>query len=547
MATAKSKIEITAVDRTKRAFSSVKGGLSSVGKAVFSVKGAIAGLAGAAGFGALVKSSLASVDALAKMSDRLGIATQDLAALHFAAEQMGTSSQTVDKALEGLNRRLGEASAGFGTAKRALDQLGLSAEHLKEVSPAQAMAEISDAMKEVGSQAEKAQIANDLFGRSGMQMINMLDAGSEGLGAFADEAERLGITISRVDAAKIEAANDAWNRVKTSIKGVAQQISVALAPFLEWVADKFTEMATRGVNWGDITVKAIRFVATGVAYLVDAWTAMKATFVFLQIKFQEFKNFTLNGIREMLLAMDTLPGAAGQFTEATSNMFWAIQEGNKTVKELQMTLGNLVEESAVDKVTSVFDEIQAKSQETAEVVANTLKPVLVDVAETQVEAAAAGANGAKDIQKKQTDGEKKELNKRKETALQVSKAIFGDSKAGKISEALINTYTGVSRALAEYPPPISFAMAAAQAAIGLKQVAAIKSTNYGGGGGAAGAGGGGGVPVGAQASAQQAQGPTEGPREINIGLQGSTFSAESVRDLMGEINEQIGDGVTLGT
>lgn len=62
--------------------------------------------------------------------------------------------------------------------------------------------------------------------------------------------------------------------------------------------------------------------------------------------------------------------------------------------------------------------------------------------------------------------------------------IFGDTKAVAIATALINTYQGITKALATYPPPIAQAMAAIQAAAGFMQVQNIRrQTSKGGGGG----------------------------------------------------------------
>lgn len=62
-----------------------------------------------------------------------------------------------------------------------------------------------------------------------------------------------------------------------------------------------------------------------------------------------------------------------------------------------------------------------------------------------------------------------------------NKKMFELNKAAGITNAIINTYEGVTKALASYPPPISFAMAGAQLAAGMAQVAAIKSQSFGGG------------------------------------------------------------------
>jgi len=64
-----------------------------------------------------------------------------------------------------------------------------------------------------------------------------------------------------------------------------------------------------------------------------------------------------------------------------------------------------------------------------------------------------------------------------------NRKMFELNKAAGITNAIINTYEGVTKALAAYPPPISFAMAGAQLAAGMAQVNAIKNQTFGGKGG----------------------------------------------------------------
>lgn len=65
---------------------------------------------------------------------------------------------------------------------------------------------------------------------------------------------------------------------------------------------------------------------------------------------------------------------------------------------------------------------------------------------------------------------------------QHSKKAFKINKIAGIANAIVNTAQGVTKALASYPPPVSFAMAAAQGAAGLAQINAIKSQSFSGGG-----------------------------------------------------------------
>ena len=93
--------------------------LGNFRKSVLNVRTAVVALAGAGGMGALVKSSLDAVDALAKTSQKLGITTEALAGLRHAAELTGVKTQTLDMAIQRMTRRVAEAAAGTGEAKAA--------------------------------------------------------------------------------------------------------------------------------------------------------------------------------------------------------------------------------------------------------------------------------------------------------------------------------------------------------------------------------------------------------------------------------------------
>jgi hypothetical protein len=61
-----------------------------------------------------------------------------------------------------------------------------------------------------------------------------------------------------------------------------------------------------------------------------------------------------------------------------------------------------------------------------------------------------------------------------------NKKLFQVQKAYNIANAIMDTYTGANKALALYPPPLSYAMAAGQIALGMANVATIKSQTFSG-------------------------------------------------------------------
>lgn len=125
-----------------------------------------------------------------------------------------------------------------------------------------------------------------------------------------------------------------------------------------------------------------------------------------------------------------------------------------------------------------------------------------------------------------------------------SKKMFEINKIAATASAIVNTAQGVTKALATLPPPLSFAVAAATAAAGMAQIRAIQSQQFGGGGGVPSPGGGAGAP-----SAAAVAEPESARRYIRVeGIEaGSLFDAKSVRALIRQIGEELGDGVVLST
>ena len=265
------------LSRMRKRFSTAAAGAAKLGQA--------AAAAGAAIAGTLVSAGLQSVDSLAKVSDRLGIATQDLASLRFAAEQTGVSTGTLDMGLQRMTRRVAEAAQGTGAAQGALEELGLSARALAEQSPDQMFRQITEAMEGVDNQSDRVRLAMKLFDSEGVSLVQTMKGGTKALDEFARQAQTAGLTINRFDAAKVEAANDAFNRVRKMVHGLGQQLAVKLAPVLEGIADRFFGVGVESGGMASLAttafkaiVKAAGVVGNSIRLLQLGWTAMKWAF-----------------------------------------------------------------------------------------------------------------------------------------------------------------------------------------------------------------------------------------------------------------------------
>lgn len=226
--------------------------------------GAAAVAAAAGTYAALVRSQMGTIDSLAKTSDKLGIATEELQALRHAAELTGVSTGTLDTALQRMTRRVAEAAKGTGEAKAALEELGLDAQVLARLSPDEQFRRISDAMEGVANQGDRVRLAMRLFDTEGVALVNTMRGGREALDAYKQEVQDFGLAISRVDAAKVEQANDALFRAGEVMRGALTKAAVEVAPIITEISNRFIEAATDAETFGNVTDK----VFSGIVYTV---------------------------------------------------------------------------------------------------------------------------------------------------------------------------------------------------------------------------------------------------------------------------------------
>ena len=233
------KIIISAVDKTKKGFRGVTNGLKTVTNAVFSMKSALGLAAGAAAMGLLIKKSVDVVDSLDKTASKIGVTTQALTKMRFAAGLTGVATTTMDMALQRFTRRTAEAARGTGEAKGALQKLGLDATELIKMPLEERMLALSDAFSQQTNEAEKLALAFKLFDSEGAALVNTLKLGRDGLKEMFKEAESLGIVLSTTAVKGIVKAKDAISKLFTLFSGVRDQMTAALAPALEKIANLF--------------------------------------------------------------------------------------------------------------------------------------------------------------------------------------------------------------------------------------------------------------------------------------------------------------------
>jgi hypothetical protein len=235
MAIDPTKIIISAEDRTRQAFDSVRGGLT-----------AITGLAAALGAGVLantVKEAAKFNDEMDEMAQKLGLNLTSLSELKYAADLSGDSFDALQTGIKKLTSNMGDLANGGKEAKELFSSVGIealdSSGKLRDAD--EVLKDIADLFQRLPDGAQKTALAIKFFGKSGADLIPMLNEGSAGLERFADEARKLGVVVSDDMARASAQFNDNIDRLGKVADGIKLSIGNRLIPALAELSDELVE------------------------------------------------------------------------------------------------------------------------------------------------------------------------------------------------------------------------------------------------------------------------------------------------------------------
>ena len=243
-------------------------------------------------------------DNIAKMAKRTGVSTEALSEMGFAAEQSGSNIETLEAGLRRMSRVIKDAGDGLGEAQDALKGVGLSAQALQGMSPEAQFKALADGLSRVTDASKRAALAQEIFGRSGTQLLPLVADGAKGIEALQEQARALGLTISSETAADAELLADTLNILKRSLKQVIFSIGGALSGTVVNAASAVTKFVSRAIRW----VQLNRQLVVTVVKVAAAVGAAGATLVALGISIST-AGAALGGLATLVGAIGTAIGA----------------------------------------------------------------------------------------------------------------------------------------------------------------------------------------------------------------------------------------------
>lgn len=229
--------------------------------------GAVAASAIVVGIKHLVEEQVEFAKQLERTSKRLGIQTDSLQELRYAAEQAGIEQHALDMGMQKFMIRTAQAAQGTGSAVNSLKELGVQ---LKDSTgnlrtPADLIAQAADGFAKLTSQADKARIAQTLFEEEGVQLIDMLQNGSAGLKKMRQEAHQLGAVMEQESIQSSRNLGQVLMRIGYALSSLKRSLVDALMPALQ------------------ITARGCEYLVTGVNHIIQHTTILKGSLTALSL------------------------------------------------------------------------------------------------------------------------------------------------------------------------------------------------------------------------------------------------------------------------
>lgn len=183
--------------------------------------------------------SAGAMDAIDKGSAKVGLSKQAYQEWSYVLGQNGMDISKMEVGMKTLVAAMDGAAAGTKSATEKFDALGLSIYdsngNMKDQETM--MNEAIFALANMENGTEKARLATELFGKSGVEMMPMLNGGAEGIADLTQRAHDLGLVMSDEAVTSGVVLGDTMDDVKQTFGALGNQLGVAFMPVIQSVLE----------------------------------------------------------------------------------------------------------------------------------------------------------------------------------------------------------------------------------------------------------------------------------------------------------------------
>lgn len=248
---------------------------SSIGKAAGLAKNALGAIGiglGVAGFASWIKGAIDAADASSKLAQTAGVSTKEVAGLKLAFELGGSSSQGMATSMAKLQKQIVEGNKAF-------DQLGVKTRNTDGTlrGSRAVFSDVAEAISKTEDKTLKAALAQEIFGKSGAELLPILNGGAKGLREMDETALALGLTLDKETGDAAEEFNDTLDLLQKAGGGVATQLAAKMLPALNAAAGGLLEMVKDGNlvdKMADGLVVTFKLLYSGVLVVMEVFSTL---------------------------------------------------------------------------------------------------------------------------------------------------------------------------------------------------------------------------------------------------------------------------------
>ena len=264
-------------DETEKKAGGLKGALSKAGElGAKAVKGATVAVAavGTASIAAGKKiwdmSNQVSQagDTIDKQSQKVGFSYEAYQKWDYAMNLAGTSMAACSVGMKTLTNTFDSAQDGSAGAISKFERLGLTMDDLKGKSREEIFEATVEALQNMEDKTEMAAAANDLFGKSGQELIPLFNQSAEATRGALEEAEKYGMVMSDDAVAASAGFQDSLTKLQNTMGGLKNKLSAEFLPGLTQIMDGLSDLAAGNEDAGDSIQKGVESTIESITKMV---------------------------------------------------------------------------------------------------------------------------------------------------------------------------------------------------------------------------------------------------------------------------------------
>lgn len=240
----------------------IAGGAKVAGKALVAMGSAVM-VAGAA-LAKLTLGSIKTTDEIGKESQKLNMSTDAYQKWALAMKMSGTDISVLTMGMKTFTSVLDGAATGQAEQILLMNRLGMSYSDFEGLSVEETFKKAIEALQGMEEGAEKTQLAVDLFGRSGQELLPMLNDEVGSIDELFQQFEDLGLIIDNETVKAGESLDDQITLLTEKVKMLGTNIGVELMPWVGRLVEGFMGLATGAEDAGTMLQSVITDALNGI-------------------------------------------------------------------------------------------------------------------------------------------------------------------------------------------------------------------------------------------------------------------------------------------